>query len=124
VYDLISNSIKGVPDSKIRILSNIFYLGEIFGCISIARVPDVHGRKWPFLISVAIQLPCYVTLLVSKSLTLNTCLSFIMGFLHIGIYNGGYVNVCEYVNTPWKNNVCTVLMAFDMLSTILIGVYF
>jgi hypothetical protein len=121
---MISNSIKGVPDSKIRILSNIFYLGEIFGCISIARVPDVFGRKWPFLISIAAQLPCYFTLLVSRSLTLNTCLSFIMGFLRIGIYNGGYVNVCEYVNTPWKNNVCTVLLAFDMLSTMLIGVYF
>ena len=47
-----------------------------------------------------------------------------MGFLHIGIYNGGYVNVCEYVHTPWKNNVCTILLVFDMLTTIFIGIYF
>lgn len=47
-----------------------------------------------------------------------------MGFLHIGIYNGGYVNVCEYVHAPWKNHVCTVLLACDMLTTIMIGVYY
>lgn len=47
-----------------------------------------------------------------------------MGFLHIAIYNGGYVNVCEYVHKPWKNHVCTILLVFDMLTTILIGVYF
>jgi len=82
------------------------------------------GRKWPFFLSVAIQLPCLVTVVFSRSLHLNFAISFIMGFLHIGIYNGGYVNVCEYVDKPWKNHVCTVLLCFDMLSTILIGVYF
>ena len=63
-------------------------------------------------------------LLISTSLTLNTVLAFFMGFLHIGIYNGGYVNVCEYVHSPWKNHVCTILLVFDMLVTIMIGVYF
>jgi hypothetical protein len=57
-------------------------------------------------------------------LNLTTALSFLMGFLHIGLYNGGYINVCEYVHLPWKNNVCTVLLVFDMLTTIMIGVYF
>ena len=105
-------------------ISNIFYLGEVFGCISIARVPDLLGRKWPFLLSVAAQLPCYIGLLFSTNLSFTIVLSFFMGFLHIGIYNGGYVNVCEYVDKPWKNHVCTILLVFDMLTTIMIGIYF
>lgn len=47
-----------------------------------------------------------------------------MGYLRIGLYNGGYINVCEYVHLPWKNHVCTILLVFDMLTSILAGVYF
>jgi hypothetical protein len=47
-----------------------------------------------------------------------------MGYLRIGLYNGGYINVCEYVHTPWKNHVCTILLVFDMFTSILMGVYF
>jgi hypothetical protein len=46
-----------------------------------------------------------------------------MGFLHIGIYNGCYINVCEYVDIRWKNKVCTLLLVFDMLTVIIIGIY-
>jgi hypothetical protein len=46
-----------------------------------------------------------------------------MGFLHIGIYNGCYINVCEYVDIRWKNKVCTLLLVFDMLTCIIIGIY-
>jgi hypothetical protein len=105
-------------------VSNLFYLGEVFGCISIARVPDLMGRKWPFFWSIAIQLPVLIAIIFSRSLDFTIFLGFLMGFLHIGIYNGGYVNVCEYVHNPWKNHVCTILLVFDMLTTILIGVYF
>jgi len=82
------------------------------------------GRKWPFFFSILLQLPCYLGLLLSRNLDFTIALSFFLGFLRIGIYNGGYVNVCEYVHTPYKNLVCTILLVFDMLSTIMIGVYF
>jgi MFS family permease len=114
----------GVDDSRISWINTFFYIGEIMGCLSIARVPDVMGRKWPFLVSLIIQFPVYLGFFFSKNLNLTTALSFIMGFLHIGLYNGGYINVCEYVHLPWKNNVCTILLVFDMLTTIMIGVYF
>ena len=32
--------------------------------------------------------------------------------------------MAEYVHNPWKNHVCTVLLVFDMLTTIMIGVYY
>lgn len=60
----------------------------------------------------------------SKSLYLTIALAFAIGVLNVGIYNGGYVNVCEYVHTPWKNHVCTLLLFFDNFTTILICLYF
>lgn len=46
-----------------------------------------------------------------------------MGVLHIGIYNGAYINICEYVHTKWKNHVGTVLLCCDMCTQIIIGFY-
>ena len=112
-----------VPDYKIERMSNVYYLGEIVGGLSIARIPDVFGRKWALAIFTAIQFPIYLGIVLSHSLTLTTTLGFFMGFLHIGIYNGCYINVCEYVDIRWKNKVCTLLLVFDMLTCIIIGFY-
>lgn len=46
-----------------------------------------------------------------------------MGFLHVGIFNGCYINICEYTHTKWKNHVCTVLLCADMFTLIIIGLY-
>jgi hypothetical protein len=46
-----------------------------------------------------------------------------MGVLHIGIANGGYINVCEYVHDRWKNVVCTTMLVFDMLTVIFGAIY-
>jgi len=86
-----------VPDYKIERISSIYYLGEILGCLSIARIPDLFGRKWPITITTAIQFPVYIAIILSTSLTFTSVLAFFMGILHVGIYNGGYINVCEYV---------------------------
>ena len=102
----------------------MFYVGEIFGCISIARVPDVYGRRWPYIFAICAQLPCMIASILSNSFTFTTVLSFIMGYLRISLYNGGYINVCEYTHGNWKNHVCTILLVFDMLTSILMGVYY
>jgi MFS family permease len=112
-----------VPDDKVYRISSVYYLGEILGCIMIARVPDLFGRKWPLAITNAIQFPVYVSVILSRNLDFTICLAFLMGVLRIGIYNGAYINICEYVQTKWKNHVCTALLAFDMLSVILVGFY-
>ena len=112
-----------VSDDDVERISSVYYFGEIFGCLIIARIPDLVGRKWPFIISIALQLPCYVAILCSSSLELTTYIAFFMGILHIGIANGGYINVCEYVQEKWKNHVCTLMLVFDMLSVIITGIY-
>jgi MFS family permease len=112
-----------VPDYKIYRISTIYYIGEMIGGLSITRIPDVFGRKWALAILTTIQFPVYLGIVLSKSLTLTTALAFFMGFLHIGIYNGCYINVCEYVDIRWKNKVCTLLLVFDMLTVIIIGIY-
>lgn len=112
-----------VPDDKIYRISTVYYIGEMIGGLSITRIPDVFGRKWALAILTTIQFPVYLGIVLSKSLELTTALGFIMGFLHIGIYNGCYINVCEYVDIRWKNKVCTLLLVFDMLTCIIIGIY-
>jgi Zn-dependent protease len=46
-----------------------------------------------------------------------------MGILHIGVANGGYINVCEYVHTRWKNTLASLMLVFDMLTVIITGIY-
>lgn len=87
------------------------------GGLSITRIPDVFGRKWPLAILTIIQVPVFLFgVILSHSLTLTTVLAFFMGILHIAIYNGCYINVCEYVDIRWKNKVCTLMLVFDMTS--------
>ena len=43
-----------VPDAEVQRISSIYYIGEIFGCLAIARIPDLMGRKWPFIVSVGL----------------------------------------------------------------------
>ena len=94
------------------------------GCLLIARIPDLFGRKWPLAITTAIQFPILLIIIFSKNLTLTTTLGFFLGILHVGIQNGAYINVCEYFHTKWKNKVCTVLLVCDMLTVIFSGFYF
>jgi len=102
----------------------MFYAGMIVGCISLARVPDVYGRRQPFILSIFAQLPCMIASIFSTNFTLTCVLAFFMGYFRIGLYNGGYINVCEYVHGNWKNHVCTILLVFDMLTSMLMGLYF
>lgn len=104
-------------------MSSVYYFGEIIGCMIVARIPDLMGRKWPFVVCLGLQLPCFIVVYLSRSLPLTTGVGFIMGILHIGIANGGYINVCEYVQGRYKNIVCTMMLVFDMLTVIATGIY-
>jgi len=66
---------------------------------------------------------CYTALFFSRSLLFTTIVGFFMGILHIGVANGGYINVCEYVHTRWKNTLASLMLVFDMLTVIITGIY-
>jgi len=51
-------------------------------------------------------------------------LSFFMGICTVGRYNGGYVNISEYVHTKYKDAVSTLLLVFEQLALIIIVLYF
>ena len=93
------------------------------GSIFLARVPDLFGRRNPMLLSLLAQIPCYLGIILSRSLILTTVFGFFFGLTNVGIYNGAYVNVCEYVHTFWKNHVCTFLLVFDQLTVVFIALY-
>lgn len=101
-----------------------FYIGYTFGCFFIPRFIDIYGRKWPFLLCMIVQLPLYIGLVVSRSIYLNIFLTFLMGICCVGRYNGCYINISEYVHTPYKNAVSTLLLVFEQLVAILIALYF
>ena len=42
----------------------------------------------------------------------------------MGIYNGGWINICEYTHGKWKNRLCLVLLIADSSTVILSALYF
>ena len=46
--------LKCVPDYLVQRISSIYYIGEIFGCFLIARIPDLIGRKWPITVCMGL----------------------------------------------------------------------
>jgi MFS family permease len=112
-----------VPDSKIEHMQNFYYTGEIIGGILITRIPDLYGRKWPLVVSTCLQLPIMIAIIFTTNFDLMCAFGVMLGILHMGIYNGCYINVCEYVHLKWKNKVCSLLLVCDMLTCIIIGAY-
>ena len=102
----------------------MFFVGVVVGSVFIPRLTDVYGRKWPFLLCILVQFPFYYALLYSRSLDLNIGLSFFLGVCYVGRYNGGYLNISEYVHNKWKNLICTFLLVWDSLVTIILAFYF
>ncbi|CDW87584.1 solute carrier family member 5 [Stylonychia lemnae] len=117
-------NLKCTPQSTLSQVTFFFYLGYTFGCFFIPRFLDLYGRKWPFMLCLIAQLPIYVGIILSKSLYLNMALSFMIGICTVGRYNGGYINISEYVHTKYKNAVSTLLLVAEQLSVIFIVLYF
>lgn len=105
-------------------MSEIFYYGQLAGCVLIARIPDLIGRRIPFFVSVCMQLIIIIMGFLSTSYTFTTVLGFFMGFLRMSLYNSAYINICEYVHGMWKSYVCMLLLTFDLLTVILMGIYY
>ena len=82
----------------INYIYHAYYFGGIFGSLLIARIPDLYGRKVPYAAALAAQLPFYIALVCSRNFLLTVILSFLIGVVNAGIYNGGYINLCEYVS--------------------------
>jgi predicted ABC-type sugar transport system permease subunit len=51
-------------------------------------------------------------------------LSFLIGFLNIGIYNGAWINICEYTHGKWKHRLSLLLLLADTCTVILSALYF
>ena len=61
---------------------------------------------------------------MSRNYYFTLVLAFLFGFLNVGIYNGGYINICEYTHGKWKNRLCLVLLVADSSTVILNSLYF
>ena len=113
----------GAPVVKTSLLSSMYYLGYSIGCLFIPRITDKYGRWFIFMLCMVVQFPLSVAILFSKSVELNTALSFFLGVCCVGRYNGCYINISEYVDDRYKNTMATLLLVADSLTCILVAVY-
>eukprot|EP00347_Sterkiella_histriomuscorum_P018095 403346808 len=111
------------PVVKTSLLSSMYYLGYSIGCLFIPRITDKYGRWFIFMLCMVVQFPLSVAILFSKSVELNTALSFFLGVCCVGRYNGCYINISEYVDDRYKNTMATLLLVADSLTCILVAVY-
>ncbi len=109
---------------SINYMTHSFYLGSIIGSLFLARIPDVYGRKWPIIIALAVQLPLYLATILSRNYYFTLVIAFFFGFLNVGIYNGAWINICEYTHGKWKHRLSLFLLVADSSTVIFSAIYF
>jgi MFS family permease len=80
---------------KIGLIGSMYALGWSVGCLMITPLGDVYGRKWPFMISTAVSLGVYLTLILSRNLLLTVIMFLFLGLTAPGKSNVGYVYILE-----------------------------
>jgi predicted MFS family arabinose efflux permease len=95
------------------VLLYIIYFGYTFGCFFIPRILDVYGRKIPFVIFMALQVPIYLILIISSSYSLTSIMLFIFGMIFVIRYNGAWINISEYTHGSYQNILAIWLLVCD-----------
>lgn len=72
------------PDYKIGLFGACFLLGMVVGCVTLARMGDLYGRKKVFLFGMGCQILATCGLLVSKSVAIDYLLLLVLGWAVTG----------------------------------------
>ena len=83
------------PDYKIGLFGSCFLLGMVIGCLTLARLGDVHGRKKIFLLGMSCQLMATAGLLISRSELVDYLLLMLLGWSITGKQYVGYTYLLE-----------------------------
>jgi hypothetical protein len=60
----------------------------------------------------------------SRRLELTFCMYFFLGACYVGRYFGAFVNISNYVDKRFRNLLCTLLLAFDVIVQMTVTTYF
>jgi MFS family permease len=83
------------PDYKIGLMGSSFLFGMVIGCLTLARMGDLYGRKRIFLLGMSCQLLATVGLLVSHSDLVVYLLLLTLGWAVTGKQFVGYSYLLE-----------------------------
>jgi hypothetical protein len=79
-----------VESWKVGMIGAVFLFGIVVGCVTLARLGDVLGRKPVYLIGLVMHLSLMVGLLLTSNLNLAFLLMFLFGVSLTGRYYVGY----------------------------------
>ena len=85
------------------------FFGWAISAIFLPRLADVYGRKLVYLWSMAAHGLFYLLIILSKDLTLTTCLMFFFGMASVGRATVGYLYMAELVPLKNQTTVGTLL---------------
>ena len=107
------------PHVYIGLVGAAMFAGWAISAIFLPRMADVYGRKWVYLWSMAAHGTFYLLIILSKDLTLTTCLMFFFGMASVGRATVGYLYMAELV--PLKNQTTVGTLLQFMVSVVAIA---
>jgi MFS family permease len=108
----------------IGLLGSMFFLGWCFTALSVPRISDIYGRKWTMCISLIVQMPCILLLIISRSIYLSMGALFVMGCCASGRVSVGMIYLMEMVPAKSASNAATTLCLADSTVMIFATLYF
>lgn len=108
----------------IALMGSMYFVGAITSGLFVTRMADLHGRKWPTLISAIVSIPIHIGLMISTSLTLSIVLFFLFGMTRPGKMQVSFVYISELVPENKRRLVGSFILFFDGSSLILFALYF
>jgi MFS family permease len=94
-------------------LGSMYFVGYSISCLFVPRIADMYGRRWPYIISMSIQVLAFIGLLVCKNLMGVLCLILLFGLCGGGRSTVGFLYLMELVPKKDKRFTGTLNVAFD-----------
>lgn len=84
------------PDYKVGLFGGFFLSGIVIGCVTLARMGDLYGRKKVYVFGLCVQLLITLGILVSSSAILDYVLLLVLGWAMSGKQYVGYNYLIEF----------------------------
>lgn len=72
------------PKIQIGLIGSMQFVGWAASSFVVPRLSDLHGRKWPYIGSMILQLICMIATFFSKDIIVTIVIMFFLGFSGVG----------------------------------------
>ncbi len=105
-------------------LGSMYFVGYSISCLFIPRLADLYGRRWPYIISMWVQVLAFVGLMVCKNIMGTLSLILLFGLCGGGRSTVGFLYLMELVPRKDKKYTGTLTSAFDSFVYTVTGFFF